>query len=145
MSAESPEAPPAPAPGTLPCARCGVAVPPEQDWCLSCGHAARTRVAPTPRWKVPLLAAALVAALALAALAVSFVDLTKDPKVLPASTAPAPGATTPPAAPATPTTPAPAATTPSPTEEESVGSGGEEAPAPNPTATAPAAPEAPGE
>lgn len=81
MSATPPEGTPPPTrpEGTIRCARCGADVPPDHDWCLECGLAARTRVAPTPRWRVPLLLAGGIAALALAALAVAFVDLTKDP------------------------------------------------------------------
>ena len=129
MSSAPPDAPPAAErpEGTISCARCGADVPPDRDWCLECGLAARTRIAPAPPWRVPLIAAAVVAALALAALAVAFVDLTEDPPppvttpTQPAAPAPAPPAQT--QAPAT-TTP-PAATTT------------------NPTATAPAAPDAP--
>ena len=103
MSATPPEGtPPPPRPeGTIRCARCGADVPPDHDWCLECGLAARTRIAPTPRWRIPLLAAAIVSVLALAALAVAFVDLTEDPKTVgPATTAtqaPAPAQTQPPA------------------------------------------------
>lgn len=115
MSEPSPETPaPAPLPeGTIRCARCGATVPPDADWCLECGLAARTRIAPTPRWKIPVAIAGVLVALALAGLAVAFVDLTKDPEpaAAPATTA---ASTVPPTAP--PTTPpvvtAPPATTP---------------------------------
>jgi hypothetical protein len=79
---------PAPPQGTLTCPRCGNTVPPAQDWCLECGLPARTVVAPTPPWRVPIAVLAAVAALALAAMAVAFVDLTADPE--PPGQAPAP-------------------------------------------------------
>lgn len=91
--------------GTLACPRCGSTVPPEQDWCLECGLSARTVVAPTPPWRVPLAVLAAVAALALAAMAVAFVDLTADPAP-PAPAAP-PAAQAPAAPPADPSQAAP--------------------------------------
>ena len=150
MSSTPPESPPASAPASaaLRCPRCGAEVPPEQDWCLECGLAARTVVAPAPRWRLPLILAAVVGALALAAIAVAFVDLTEDPKtvVAPApTTASAPPAATTPAVPA-PGTTAPGTTTPAQTVPPPVavpeGTGGAAAPE-GPTATAPAAPPAP--
>jgi predicted nucleic acid-binding Zn ribbon protein len=134
VSTAAPPEAPAPPPGTIHCARCGAAVPADQDWCLECGHHARTVISGTPRWKVPLIVAASIAALALAALAVAFVDLTEDPEggtattpttAPPAQTAPPPvetaptTPTTPPPAPGTttPTTPAPGQTTPAPGAE----------------------------
>ena len=151
MSAAPPDLPPAPAPapGTLRCPRCGAEVPPDRDWCLECGLAARTVVAPTPRWRLPLIVAAVVGALALAAIAVAFVDLTEDPKTIPAPaattavppaattpTAPAPGTTAPETT--TPGQTAPPATVPPPVTvpDDTGGAAG-------PTATAPSAPSAP--
>jgi hypothetical protein len=99
---------PAP-PGTIRCARCGADVPPDRDWCLECGLAARTRVAPAPPWRIPLAVSAVVAVLALAALGLAFVDLTEDPP--PPVTTPQPAATAPP----TPTQAAPPATAPATT------------------------------
>lgn len=70
---------PAPVPGGgVPCPRCGRAVAPDQDWCLACGAAARTRLAPTPNWRLPIAVVAVVAALACAALVLAFVALTDD-------------------------------------------------------------------
>lgn len=132
MSATPPDGTPPPTrpEGTIRCARCGADVPPDHDWCLECGLAARTRVAPTPRWRVPLLLAAGIAALALAALAVAFVDLTKDPtettKTVTTGAPPAATQTLPSAQ--TETLPAPT-TTP----------GGEQAPDAGATTTPPAA------
>ena len=111
MSTTPPE-PSAPLPeGTIRCARCAANVPADADWCLECGLAARTRIAPTPPWKIPVALAGVLVALSLAALAVAFVDLTKDPEpaAAPATTA---APTAPPTAP--PTTP-PAVTAPTPT------------------------------
>ena len=99
--------------GAIRCARCGAEVPADRDWCLECGLAARTRIAPTPAWRVPLIAAAVVAALALAALAVAVVDLPEDPAPAPAQTAPA--TLPPPATTATPTAPATTPTAPATT------------------------------
>lgn len=42
---------------------------PEQDWCLECGNAVTTRVAPPPSWRIPVAVA--VGTLALLALAVA--------------------------------------------------------------------------
>ena len=126
---------------TIHCPRCGAAVPPEQDWCLECGHAARTRVAPAPRWRLPIIVAATVGILALGALGLAFVDLTEDPEGPPPATTPSTAPTTTPAVP-----PPPPATTPStaPTTTPAV-----PPPPPatttTPTATAPAAPPPPTE
>ncbi len=132
MSGPDPASPPDP--GRLRCARCNAEVADEQDWCLNCGFPARTVVARTPRWRVPVALVATVAAVALAALAVAFVDLTEDPETVPAATtAPAPAPPPPPAGttvqppPAPPPAPAPAPP----------------ATAPAPPATAPAAPPPP--
>lgn len=57
------------------CPLCGAPLQPDQEWCLHCGAAARTRLAATPRWKVPIVALAVVAALSLAVLAVALVKL----------------------------------------------------------------------
>lgn len=55
------------------CPLCGGGVRPEQDWCLRCGAAARTRLAAPPKWKplafallalIVLSLAVLIAALA---------------------------------------------------------------------------------
>ncbi len=94
------------------CLRCGAPLGEDQDWCLNCGTAVGTRVAPTPRWRGPVaLVGSLLAALALA-LALALVELSGDPQPV-ATTQPTPA----PAATAIPT-PAPTAvagTTPTPT------------------------------
>jgi hypothetical protein len=67
----------APAPSEV-CPLCGASLGPEQDWCLRCGAAARTRLAASPRWRAPVIALAVVAALALGVLAASLVKLAGD-------------------------------------------------------------------
>jgi len=96
--------PPAPQPAALRCPRCAATVAPEQDWCLECGAPARTRLAPTPSWKVPIAIVALIAVAAALALAIAFASLTHPDGVVRADTAttaaPAdPNATTAPAGP----------------------------------------------
>jgi predicted amidophosphoribosyltransferase len=108
----------APAIGALSCPRCGAHVSDDQDWCLRCGDAARTRLAPTPNWRAPIALAAVVAALAGLVLALAFVALTRDEAPLQPTTATtaAPAATAPPAVtPAPPPTTAPPTATTAPT------------------------------
>ena len=62
------------------CPRCGAPVLAEQDWCLVCGAAARTRLAPAPNWRAPLIALAAVIVISLAVLGGAFVALTGDPE-----------------------------------------------------------------
>ena len=88
------------------CPRCLAAIGPEQDWCLECGAPARTRLAPTPNWRVPTMAIAAVVLLAGALLAFAFVKLTGDDNA-PAGTTPTAVETTAPAV-----VPPPLATTP---------------------------------
>lgn len=107
------------------CARCGAQIAGDQAWCTECGLAARTRLARTPNWKFPLIAAGTIGLACIAALVVAFLVLTGDNAPLPTTattTAPAapadtvPTTTIPPATvPTTPTVPAtttPVATTP---------------------------------
>ena len=70
---------PPPDAGAIACPRCSARVAGDQDWCLACGAAARTRLAPTPNWKLPIALVASVVALSLVALALAFVSLTDDP------------------------------------------------------------------
>lgn len=113
--------------GVLPCPRCGEPLAYDQDWCLRCGDPARTVIAPTPRWRRPLLAIGALAIVALGVLTAAFISLTDDDPPTPrtitntittqpgdalppgVTPAPQPPAAAPP--PATPTAP-PAATTP---------------------------------
>jgi hypothetical protein len=88
------------------CPLCGTPLSPEQDWCLHCGAAARTRLAATPNWKAPIATIAVVAVIALGVLAAALVKLAGGSG---SSSAPATTTITTPAA-STPV--APAATTP---------------------------------
>ena len=152
MSEPPPETPaPAPLPeGTIRCARCGTNVPPDADWCLECGLAARTRIAPTPRWKIPVAILGVLVALALAGLAVAFVDLTKDPEpaAAPATTAaPTVPPTAPPTTPPVVTAPPATTTTPpaTPTAPTTAPEGGAVAPPETTPTTATVPPSAAGE
>ena len=101
--------------GTIRCPRCNAPVGPDQDWCLECGAAARTRLAATPNWRVPIIVLTIVILLAGAGLAVAFVALTNDSTKAPAATSAPAVATEPTAAPpptTPPTTATPTATTP---------------------------------
>jgi hypothetical protein len=97
--------------GASACPRCGAALDAAQDWCLECGLAARTRVAPPPNWRLPLAALAAVALAAVLAIVLAFALLTgNDNPVAPTGTAPVTSPDT--APPATATVPAPAAAAP---------------------------------
>ena len=62
----------------LPCPRCGELLASDQDWCLRCGDPARTVIAPTPRWRLPLIALGAVSLIALGVLTAAFIALTDD-------------------------------------------------------------------
>jgi hypothetical protein len=89
--------PPAPQADPDSCPLCGTTLDPNQDWCLRCGAAARTRLATEPNWKGPVAVLAVIAALALAVLAVALVKLagksnssaTTSTLTVPAAVAPA--------------------------------------------------------
>jgi len=92
---ETQPAAPEDAPRPDPCPRCGAPLEREQEWCLSCGTAARTTIAAPPAWRVPLAVLAVVALLCGAALAWAFVELTNnDDDVRAATTAPVTTTTT---------------------------------------------------
>lgn len=76
----SPVAPPPSAPPSSAesCPLCGAPLAPEQEWCLRCGAAARTRLAAAPKWRAPLITLVVVAALALGVLAAALVKLAAD-------------------------------------------------------------------
>jgi hypothetical protein len=57
------------------CPLCATPLGPEQSWCLSCGAAARTRLAATPGWRAPLIVLGLVIVVALGALTAALVSL----------------------------------------------------------------------
>jgi hypothetical protein len=68
----------APAPPAAPgesCPLCAAPLHPEQEWCVRCGAAARTRLAASPNWKGPTAALAAVAALSLGVLVAALVAL----------------------------------------------------------------------
>jgi hypothetical protein len=109
----------APAPGTIACPRCAAVIGPDQDWCLACGAPARTRLVPTPNWRAPVAALAVIVLLAGIALAAAFVSLTNDaePAAPVSSQAPPPSTSTAPAGsqpppPSTSTAPANSQSTP---------------------------------
>jgi uncharacterized OB-fold protein len=52
------------APGSR-CEVCGSELADRQRWCLACGSARLTQVAPTPHWRITAAAAALIGVLAL--------------------------------------------------------------------------------
>ena len=89
----------------MPCPRCSAEIRPEQDWCVECGAAARTRLAAPVSWRIPVAVVATVALIAGLAMAVAFVALTDDDPVKagtqPATTAgaTAPAPSVPPTAP----------------------------------------------
>jgi hypothetical protein len=133
----------APAPPTVPpspgesCPLCSAPLRPEQEWCLRCGAAARTRLAAPPNWKTPVAVLAVVSALSLGVLAAALVKLAGG-----SGPAPATPTTTVTAA-ATPTGPAAPTTTPLPSATSSTpgaGAAGALAPGavtPGTTSTAP--------
>jgi hypothetical protein len=59
------------------CPACRAPLGRDQQWCLECGAAARTRIAPTPGWRAPLAIAAAIIVLALAALTFALVHLAR--------------------------------------------------------------------
>jgi hypothetical protein len=102
---------PAPQPAGDACPLCGAPLHPEQEWCLRCGAAARTRLAAAPNWRGPIAALAVVLALSLGVLAAALISLagsggSATTSTTTVTTAPAPIATTPTPIP----TPAPTAT-----------------------------------
>ncbi len=62
------------------CPRCGASLAPDQEWCLSCGNAVGTEVAPTPRWRLPVALVGALLALIVAALVLALVELGGDPQ-----------------------------------------------------------------
>lgn len=79
MSAATPPAsPPAPAPIGESCPLCGAPLGAEQEWCLQCGAAARTRLAATPKWRTPVIALSAVIVLSLGALTAALISLAGD-------------------------------------------------------------------
>jgi hypothetical protein len=134
--------------GTLPqategCPLCGTPLQAEQEWCLRCGAAARTRLASTPNWRAPLIVLGLAIALGLGALTASLVTLAGGPKTTPVSTitrtvtAGASGTSIP--GTLTPGTSVPGATAPATTTPGSTAPGTTGSTTPGATATTPGA------
>jgi RNA polymerase subunit RPABC4/transcription elongation factor Spt4 len=83
------------------CPLCGAMLHPEQEWCLSCGAAARTRLAAAPSWRGLVAVLAVVVVLCLGVLAAALVKLAGSSSAATSTTT-------------TTTVTAPAATTPLP-------------------------------
>jgi hypothetical protein len=86
-------APPAPAgqAGAHPqadeaCPLCSSPLRAEQEWCLRCGAAARTRLASTPKWRTPLVVLGLTIVLALGVLTAALAKLAGGPGTTAATT-----------------------------------------------------------
>ena len=156
MSVATPPAERASAPVSDACPMCGAPLRGEQDWCLSCGAAARTRLAATPNWRAPIAVLAILAALALGVLVAALVELagsSTSPPRGPAAGLARPQAGAPPqsvpgsaASPTTsPTTTTPATTSPATTNPSATtaapaqGAGAAAKTAPTPGATTPGA------
>jgi len=77
------------APAQPGCPVCNAALAPTQSWCLECGAAARTRIAPTPRWRPIALIAALAAILAIIAIGFAVARLARGSSSSPPTTVPA--------------------------------------------------------
>lgn len=63
------------------CPLCGSQLAPDQDWCLNCGGAARSRLAPPPRWRPLVAALLLITVLAIGGLAAALTKLAGEPGV----------------------------------------------------------------
>ncbi|MCW2970412.1 MAG: hypothetical protein JWO23_1539 [Solirubrobacterales bacterium] len=88
------------------CPLCGASLHPEQEWCLRCGGAARTRLAAAPtNWKAPVAALLAVIALSLGVLTAALVDLAGSGSSTPATTKTVTAPAAPAAAAPTPTAP----------------------------------------
>ncbi len=115
----------APAPGES-CPLCGSALRPEQDWCVNCGAAARTRLAAAPGWRAPIIVLVVLVALSLGVLTAALVKLAGGSASSPPITrtlGSTPAAPTPTAGAGAPTssTPAPAETSPTTTASSTTG------------------------
>lgn len=120
----APPFPPTPlSPGEA-CPLCGAPLHPEQEWCVRCGAAARTRLAASPNWKKPIAALAVVVALSLGVIAAALVALAGNSTssvqstttrtivgIAPSQTSTTPSTTTPPAS-TTPSTTTPQTSVP---------------------------------
>jgi hypothetical protein len=77
------------------CPRCGAQLAPDQEWCLNCGTDVGSRIAPTPRWRVPIFLVGALLTLIAVALVLALVELSGDPQ--PVAKAPTATATATPA------------------------------------------------
>jgi predicted nucleic acid-binding Zn ribbon protein len=93
------------------CPLCGAPLHADQEWCLRCGAAARTRLAASPKWKGLTSAIAVVVVLSLGVLAAALVSLASGTGAPPAAITRTVTAAAAPAA----TTTAPASTAPAST------------------------------
>jgi hypothetical protein len=130
------------APATEACPLCGTPLAPDQEWCLHCGAAARTRLATTSNWKAPVIAVGILALASLTVLAISLVALagngpTATTVAVTALTTPPPAATTPTTTPPPPATSTPTTATPGATGPGATGSTGTTSGASTPAAGAP--------
>ena len=74
---------PAPAPASVGaestpnevCPLCGAPLRAEQDWCLRCGAAARTRLAAPPKWRALTTALLVIVVASLAVLTIALLKL----------------------------------------------------------------------
>jgi hypothetical protein len=132
---------PPPATGRA-CPRCGASLAPDQEWCLNCGTDVGMRIAPTPRWRLPILLVGALLALIAAALVLALVELSGDPQ--PVAKAPSATATATPAgapaddggaAPVAGATPTPAATTAPPSATPAPGATPDAATPPGPASS----------
>jgi hypothetical protein len=129
------------------CPLCNAPLHREQEWCLRCGAAARTRLAAAPNWRVPIAALLAVVALSLGVLTAALVDLAGSSSSSPAITRTI--TTAPPAAPTGPAgtplstvpgTTTPGAATPGATTPGAVTPGATTPSAPAPATTTPVTP-----
>jgi hypothetical protein len=86
------------------CPLCGTPLRGDQDWCLGCGAAARTRLAAPANWRAPIVLLGVTVVLSLGVLSVSLVKLAEKPSHSAASTTTVLAAPPPAAAPAPPVT-----------------------------------------
>jgi hypothetical protein len=72
------ESPPPPTPVERRCPRCDARLSAEQEWCLECGAAVSTRVAEPRGWRASLAIVGVLLALALIAVVLAIVELSRD-------------------------------------------------------------------
>jgi hypothetical protein len=111
---------PSPVPGGESCPLCGAPLHPEQEWCLNCGAAARTRLAASPGWRGPIIALMVVLVLSLGVLAGALVKLAGGSTPPPATTTTVTSAVATSTTAPTTTTTTPGTTTTTPTSTKPV-------------------------